>query len=101
MKYIDDILHQLFLRRQLLVLHDLDLHVELLAEPLKPVESEPDKTVLMRHEDKLDLIFHDIIQELIPFFTIIVQAATIISDDRINNQAFGICVLLEKIHLIL
>ena len=45
MKYIDDILHQLSLRRQLLVLHDHDLHVELLAEPLKPIEPESDKTV--------------------------------------------------------
>ena len=45
MKYTDDIMHQLFLRRQLLVLHDHDLHVELLAEPLKPIEPESDKTI--------------------------------------------------------
>ena len=45
MKYIDDILHQLSLRRQLFVLHDHDFHVELLAEPLKPIEPESDKTV--------------------------------------------------------
>ena len=51
MKYIDDILHQLSLRRQLLVLHDHNLHVELLAESLKPVETEPDKTISMRYED--------------------------------------------------
>ncbi|EEX67895.1 hypothetical protein MITSMUL_05419 [Mitsuokella multacida DSM 20544] len=59
MKYTDDILHQLFLRGQLLVLHDHDLHVELLAEPLKPIEPESDKTIAVRHEDHPDLIFHD------------------------------------------
>ena len=45
MKYIDDILHQLFLWGQLLVLHNHDLHVELLAEPLKPIEPKSDKTI--------------------------------------------------------
>jgi len=47
MKYTDDILYQLSLRRQLLVLHDHDFHIELLAEPFKPVETEPDKAVSM------------------------------------------------------
>ena len=61
MKYTDDILYQLFLRRQLLILHDHNLHVELLAESLKPVETEPDKTISMRYEDHPDWIFHDVI----------------------------------------
>ena len=101
MKYTDDILYQLSLRRQLLVLHDHDFHIELLAEPFKPVETEPDKAVSMRHENHPDLILHDSIQELVPFLTVIVQTAAIISDDGIDNQAFGIRVLLEEIHLVL
>ena len=60
------VLHQFFMWGQFFIFDNNYLYVEFVAEFLKPVEAESNKSVLVRHKNHFDFVFHDFIQKLIP-----------------------------------
>lgn len=57
MKNTNYILHKFFVRRQFLIFDDYYLYIKRVAESLKPVKAEADKSILVRYENHLDLVF--------------------------------------------
>ena len=96
----NDILYHFFLQRCRFIVYNKDCCPKPLKCAFKPVEAETNKTVFVGDMNSADLTIKALVDQAVPFLSVIVQAAPDIFNVLIGDHASHIGELAEELDLI-